>query len=590
MTCLKPRPLSILALSLTLAAGLAAETPAPIFIEAAPSMGFDFVHFNGMSGEMYFPEMTGPGAAMFDYDNDGDLDLYLVQGAMMGPGKTLADALIPPRHPAPFSDRLYRNDIGEDGDPRLRFTDVTDSAGLPTDDYGMGVATGDYDNDGWVDLYVTNFGPNRLLRNNGDGTFDDRTETAGAQDTRWSVSASFFDYDRDGHLDLFIADYVDFSYAVHKICPRPTGQRDYCGPLAYDPEPDRLLRNQGDGTFEDVTLRAGMREGFGGALGVVTADFDRDGFMDIYVANDMTPNQQWMNNGDGTFRDDAILAGSGVNREGMSEASMGVTAADFDGDGDEDLFMAHLLGETNTLYINDGTGLFSDRTAELGLGSPSWNFTSFGTRWFDYDNDGLLDLLIVNGEVKALEEQLNRRDPYPLKQPNQLFHNTGSGYKEVTARAGEVFELSEVSRGAAFGDVDNDGDTDVLVVNNASPSRLLLNQVGQDRPWLGLRLVDAAGRDALGAWVRLDRIGAPPLWRRARSDSSFASASDPRVLFGLAGGTEIAAVVVEWPSGRAETFPAPPVGRYSELREGTGVETTGRDDSGRERAGAVEDS
>jgi len=560
----------ILALGLALPPLVSAAPPEALFLEAEPSVGFDFAHFNGMSGEMYFPEMTGTGAALFDYDNDGDLDIFMVQGAMMGPGKSVEDATIPPRHSPPFSDRLYRNDLGEDGDPRLRFTDVTAAAELPADDYGMGVATGDFDNDGWVDLYITNFGPNRLLRNLGDGTFEDATEAAGAGDTRWSVSASFFDYDRDGHLDLFIGDYVDFSYAVHKICPRRTGLRDYCGPLAYDAEPDRLLRNRGDGTFEDVTQRAGLRGGFGGALGVVIADLDLNGFPDIYVTNDLTPNQQWMNNGDGTFRDDGMLAGSSVNREGMSEASMGVTAGDFDNDGDEDLFMAHLLGETNTLYINDGTGLFSDRTAELGLATPSWNFTSFGTRWFDYDNDGLLDLLVVNGEVRSIEEQLNTGDPLPLKQPNQLFRNTGKGFADVTAIAGPVFELSEVSRGAAFGDLDNDGDTDVLVVNNGSPARLLINQVGQGLAWVGLRLLDAQGRDALGAWVRLDRKAAAPLWRRAQSDSSFASASDPRVLFGLAGGQDLESVLVHWPSGKRERFEAPGLGRYSEIQEGTG--------------------
>lgn len=564
------------ALLLNLSAVVAtAQPPAPIFSEQGAQAGIDFVHFNGMSGEMYYPEMTGPGAALFDFDNDGDLDLYLVQGAMMGPDKTIADAIFPPQHPAPFSDRLYRNDLGDDGTPgassgTLSFTDVTADANLPTGDYGMGVTTGDFDNDGWVDLYVTNFGPNRLLRNRGDGSFEDVTAAAGTDDRRWSVSASFVDYDADGWLDLFVANYVNFSYAVHKICPRPTGARDYCGPLAYDPLPDRLFRNLGDGTFEDTTLRAGMRQGFGGALGVATADFDLDGRIDIYVANDLTPNQLWLNNGDGTFRDEAMLTGTAVNREGQSEASMGVTAADFDGDGDEDLFMAHLLGETNTLFVNDGRGNFSDRTSEFGLATPSWNFTSFGTRWFDYDNDGRLDLLVVNGDVKAIEEQVDRHEPYPLKQPNQLFHNTGASFEEVTAGAGAVFALSEVSRGAAFGDLDNDGDTDVVIVNNSGRLRLLVNELGQEEAWLGVRAINRRGTDAIGAWIRLDRKGTSPLWRRARTDASFASASDPRLHFGLAGGSDIESIEVLWISGLRETFAPPALGRYTELREGTG--------------------
>jgi hypothetical protein len=538
---------------------------AAIFVDQAASSGLDFVH-------------TGSGAALIDYDNDGDLDVYLVQGDMMGRGKTLDDALFEPQHPLPLTDRLYRNDTepGEDGSPVIRFTDVTAAAGLDSTHYGMGAATGDFDNDGWVDIYVANFGPNQLLRNRGDGTFEDVTTTSGVGDTRWSVAASFFDYDGDGWLDLFAANYVDFTYSLHKVCTRAAGAIDYCGPRAYDGQPDRLFRNRGDGTFEDVSVTAGVNAAYGGGLGTVVADFDQDGLPDIYVANDLSANQLWINQGDGTFIDDSLFSGSAVNRHGQPEASMGLAAEDFDNDGDIDLFMAHLLAETNTLFVNQGKGLFQDKTLEHGLATPSWNFTSFGTGWFDYDNDSLLDLLVVNGDVKAVEELIQARDPYPLHQTNQLFHAIGDGnYEEVTAEAGAVFELSEVSRGAAFGDIDNDGDTDVVVVNNAGPVRLLVNQTPNPGHWVGLRLIGKeTPRDMIGARVELQRTGLPTLEKRVHSDSSFASASDLRVHFGLGDSTAISAVVVTWPSGLKERFPGVESGRYQDLVEGSGEATS----------------
>jgi hypothetical protein len=548
----------------------AGAAPADIFVDVAAASGLDFVHFNGMSGELYYPEMVGGGAALVDYDDDGDLDVYLVQGTMMGPAKTIAEATFAPRHPEPLTDRLYRND-SEPG-AGLVFTDVTAQASLTASHYGMGVATGDYDNDGRVDLYVTNFGPNQLLRNNGDGTFADTTAAAGVGDTRWSVAASFFDYDADGWLDLFVANYVDFSYAVHKVCARRSGERDYCGPLAYEPQPDRLFRNRGDGTFEDVSVRAGISTSSGAGLGAVAADFNGDGRNDIYVANDQTENQLWLNQGDGRFVDDAVLAGCAVNRHGLPEASMGVAGEDFDDDGDVDIFLSHLTGETNTLYVNQGGGTFQDRTLEHGLATPSLPFTGFGTGWLDYDNDGRLDVLVVNGEVRGIEALLQARDPYPLHQRNQLFHNLGGGlYEEVSTRAGAVFELSEVSRGAAFGDLDNDGDTDVLVVNNAGPARLLLNQVGQAAGWIGLRLIGRdQPRDMIGARVALARRDLPTLQRRVHSDASYASASDLRVHFGLGDRADVEAIEIVWPSGLIETFTDLPVGRYSDVREGTG--------------------
>ncbi len=578
----------------------AVSETAEVFVDRAGPSGLDFVQFNGMSGAYYMAEVTGSGGALVDLDNDGDLDVYLLQGTMLGAGKTTADAIFPPVYPAPLTDRLYRNDlvVSEDGTIDLRFTDVTEQAGLQASLYGMGVAAGDFDGDGWIDLYVTNFGANQLLRNSGprgsgprgsgprgsDGSwvsFTDVTDEAGVGDQRWSVPAAFFDYDRDGHLDLFVGNYIAADLVNRTICRDFTGALDYCGPGAFSPEPDRLFHNRGDGTFEDVTAAAGITSGFGGALGVVTADFNGDSRPDIYVANDARPNNLWLNRGDGSFEDEALLAGCSVNAGGKAEASMGVDAGDFDGDGDLDLFMAHLTSETNTLFLNDGQGVFDDSTIDTGLGAASRLFTSFGTAWIDYDNDGWLDLITVSGAVKKIEELARRGDPFPVHQTNQLFRNLGTAsgiarFEEVTDQAGRVFELSEVSRGAVVGDVDNDGDVDVIVVNNSGPARLLINQVGDRRHWLGLRLLGAEGRrDMLGARVAVHRGGRPDLVRRVRTEGSFASASDPRVLFGLGESTVIDKVHVEWPDGSVEQWLDLPIDRYSTLRQGTGQPVAG---------------
>ena len=549
-------------------------TQRPLFTDQTEEAGLDFVHFNGMSGGHSLPEITGAGGALFDYDNDGDLDLYLVQGRMFEPGKSIAEALVPPKHEAPLTDRLYRNDltIEADGSRTLRFVDVTAAAGLQAYGYGMGVAAGDVNSDGWIDLYVTNLGANQMLRNNGDCTFTDVTAVTGTDDPRFSVSAAFFDYDRDGWLDLFVGNYVTIDFDSSRRCFTPAGAQDYCGPLAYDPQPNRLFRNRGDGTFEPVTVQAGMQGGPGSTLGVVTADFNSDGWLDIYVANDGMANRLWMNQQDGTFVDEALLSGTSVNGEGFPEASMGVDAGDYDNDGDEDLFLAHLTRESNTLYTNTGTGLFTDHSTTSRLGGASWNFTGFGTAFFDYDNDGWLDILVVNGAVKIIEALANRHDPYPLHQPNQLFRNRGDArFEEVTQQAGEAFAVSEVSRGAVFGDLDNDGDTDVVIVNNSGPARVLINEVGHTRHWLGLRLVDAQGRrDMLGAWVATYGPDQAVRWRRARTDGSYASSNDPRLLIGLGSAARVETLHVRWPGGHIEAWTNVTVDTYLRLQEGTG--------------------
>ena len=549
----------------------AAPGPGDWFVERAASAGLDFVHFNGMSGEFYAPEMMPAGVGLLDYDNDGDLDAYFVQGRMMGEGRSLADALFEPVGPRPPRGRLYRNDldIQADGARRLRFTDVTAESGIDARGHGMGVAAGDIDNDGRVDLYLTNLGPNRLYRNNGDGTFADVSAASGTADPGWGVSASFVDFDRDGWLDLYVGNYLQYAFDADPECTGLTGRRVHCGPRSFPPQRDRLYRNRGDGTFADVTATALGGHPPAPALGVATADFDDDGWIDIYVANDQADNQLWMNDGDGTFTDRARLSGTAVSADGRPEASMGVDAADFDNDGDEDLTMTHLPREGHNIYRNDGSGLFDDWSASSGYHAASFGYSGWGTAWVDIDNDGWLDIAVVNGAIEPVPAPPG--DPLPFAERNLLFRNAGGVRIEpITDRGGAAFGRLEVSRGAAFGDVDNDGDTDMLVSNLAGPARLLINAVGSRSHWLGLRLVGAGGRDMLGARVRIERPGEPPLWRRARSDGSYASANDPRVLVGLGGSAAPATVHVAWPGGARETWTGVAADGWTTLAEGTG--------------------
>ena len=541
------------------------------FVDRAAAAGLDFVHFNGMSGSFYQPEMMGPGAGLFDYDNDGDLDVYLAQGELLGSGTPL----VPLPEGQPPGDRLYRNDleVRPDGTRTLRFTDVTEESGVPAGGYGMGVAAGDYDNDGWVDLYLTRFGRNRMLRNRGDGTFADVSAATGADEPSWGVPASFFDFDRDGWLDLFVGNYLNYTLDTHTQCYNRAGPPDYCPPEVSPPAPSRLYRNRGDGAFADVTAAAGLAREFGPALGAAAADYDGDGRIDLFVANDQQENQLWINQGGGRFRNLALPRGVALGAAGDAKADMGVDAGDFDNDGDEDLFITELTGQGSTLYVNDGAGLFEDLSAAYGIRAASLPYTGFGAGWIDVDNDGWLDVVAVNGSVTQRLESLGPENPFPLDQRNQVFRNlAGERFEDVTGRAGAPFARSAVSRGAAFGDVDNDGDTDVLVANAAGRAELLINQVGQRRGWLGLRLVGAAApRDAVGARVAVTGSDGVTRRRRARADGSYASAHDPRVLIGLGDeAAEALAVRVTWPDGRTETWPAAPVGRYSILVQGEG--------------------
>jgi hypothetical protein len=543
------------------------------FVERAKETGLDFVHFNGMSGEVYYPEIMAPGVGLIDYDNDGDLDVYVVQGQMLGPGKTLKDAVYPPR--GELRDRLFRNDLtlAGDGTPTLRFVDVTVQSGVDVRSYGMGVATGDFDNDGWTDIYRTGLDRAVMLRNLGNGTFTDVTGKSGTgNEGRWSVPAAFVDYDRDGFLDLFVGNYLIYSIAADIDCLSVSGQRDYCPPNSYRAQPSRLYRNRGNGTFEDVTAGALTGGAYGPALGVSTADFDGDGWIDIYVGNDGQANQLWINQRNGTFKETAFVAGAAVSGGGNAEASMGIDAGDFDNDGDEDIFITNWMAQMNVIYVNQGGGAFEDRRGATGLGPPSLAKTGFGAAWFDYDNDSWLDLLAVNGSVAIIEAQARARDPFPLRMPNQLYRNLGNGrFEDVSARAGKALALPEVHRGAAFGDLDNDGDTDVVIGNAAGPLHLLINEIGNRNHWVGLRLTGAAGkREMLGARVAIIRRDGPTLWRRVRSDGSYASANDPRVLVGLGSATDRPRIRVQWPDGTMEEWGDVPIDQYTTLVQGTG--------------------
>ena len=534
----------------------------PAFEEIGASVGLHFRWQSGHTDRFYLPEIIGGGAALFDMDGDGDLDAYLVQG-----GSVRGTNERPPN-------RLYRN-VGTPGRPR--FEDVTDGSGSGDRGYGMGVACGDYDNDGDVDLYVTNVGPNVLLRNDGTGRFTDVTDRAGVGHRGWGTSAVFLDYDADGDLDLYVCNYLEWSPATEQVCFNDLGNADYCLPQRYDaPAPDVLYRNDGDGTFTDVTEAAGLTAFFGPGLGVVAGDFTGDGRIDIFVANDGMRDQLWANRGDGRFADIAPAAGCGFDREGTPKAGMGVTAADVDDDGDLDLLVVNLGGQTDSFFVNEG-GTFTDATVPAGLGTASRGFTRFGTAWVDVDNDGRLDLYQAQGRVMR-EAELFSRDPYA--EPNLLLRGSSGPRFEVVQR-GAV--LVATSRAAAFGDIDNDGGVDVLVVNRDERVHLLRNVTPRRGHWLSLRVLEARGRDALGATVSLT-AGNRRITRDVRAAYSYLASNDPRVHVGLGGLDHVEDVRVRWVDGTTEAFGALGADRIITLRRGQGVEILSTDRAGRTAA------
>jgi hypothetical protein len=517
------------------------------FRDIAPETGLLFRHVNGATGQFYMPEIMGSGVALFDYDGDGDPDIFLVQSGSFD------------NMSAGSGNRLFRNELIPTG--RLKFVDVTDQAGLHSSAYGMGAAVGDVNNDGRPDLLVTNFGANTLYVNLGEGRF--RDVTAESPSVRkadyWSSSASFFDYDRDGWQDLIVLTYVDFSLRANKKCSAPTGEPDYCTPVAYHAVAATLFHNE-HGRFVDVTAKAGLDKARGPGLGVVAVDVDKDGWPDLFVANDTTANHLWMNQRNGTFVEAALERGVAYSEDGQPKAGMGVAAGDYDNDGDDDLLVLNLNREGASLFRNDGKGFFTDVSPVTRIHSLSLSYTGFGVDWVDFDNDGCLDLFFAHGAVTIREEQRGQASPYIEK--NLLLRNACGAspvFENVTAQAGDVMQLVEVSRGAAFGDIDNDGRVDIVLTNNNGPVRLLHNET---RPggWLS---VDVG---TLGARVGVLRSGQPALWRRSHTDSSYLSAGDPRVHFGLGASTKIEKLIVEWPDGTRQEEPAPAPNRQIRIR------------------------
>ena len=520
--------------------------------------GLDFVHETGATGALLFPEIMASGAALFDYDNDGDLDIYLTNGARAFD-----------RSRADLTNKLYRQ--APDG----RFSDVTAESGLGDIGYGMGVAIGDIDNDGDADVYCTNYGPDRLYRNRGDGTFEDATASAGIQVDGWGGSAVFFDYDRDGFLDLFVTRYVQGDPA--KFCFDSAGRRDYCGPKSFVPAHDILLHNNGDGTFSDVTDQAGISALEANGLGVISEDFNLDGWPDLYVANDATPNHLWVNQKDGTFRDDALMLGVAYNMHGQPEAGMGVLAADFDNDLDFDLFMTHLQNESNTLYLNLGWDRgFDDASTSKGLASSSVPYTGFGTVALDVELDGDLDLFVANGRVvvsKSLGGAQLQSSWHMLAEPNLFYLNRGDGSFALSgAETASLCEPLEIGRGLAVGDIDRDGDLDILLSNLQGPARLYRNEAPRQGHWITVRAIDPRlKRDAIGAVVTVSAGGRKQM-RSISRGYSYLSSSEPRAHFGLGRTEQIDYIDVRWPDGLLERFTVQKADRAVTLLRGTGKE------------------
>ncbi len=541
--------------------------PIAYFIDEAAKAGLTARNvFGGVNTKKYIIETTGTGVAIFDYDNDGWPDIFLVNGTTLD--QAHSSAVAPTNH-------LYRNN--HDG----TFTDVTEKAGLLHSGWGQGVCVGDYDNDGFEDLYVTYYGKNILYRNNGDGTFTDVSEKAGVAGTgkTWGSGCAFVDYDRDGKLDLLVATYVDFDIAS---APKPGERTDclwkgvpvMCGPRGLPWKSNMLYHNRGDGTFEDVTKKAHIDKTNGHyGLSVSTLDFDDDGWPDIYVACDSTSSILYRNNHDGTFTDVAVLAGAAFNEDGMEQAGMGTTVGDFDGDGRPDIFKTNFSDDTSTLYRNNGDGTFNDATFAAGLGLHT-QYLGWGTMFFDFDNDGWPDLLLANGHVYPEVDQAHLGSDY--QEPRILYHNKGNAtFEDISATSGPGITTANSSRGLAVGDLWNDGRISAVVSNMNAPVSLLVNQVHNDNHWIAVQTRGVkSNRDGIGAKIRV-KAGNRILVNEVRSGSSYLSSSDRRVHFGLGPVTKIDWIEIRWPSGLKELSENPSVDRILTLTEGHGKPAPG---------------
>jgi hypothetical protein len=507
-----------------------------------------------MQGDYFMIEIMGSGVGVLDYDNDGDLDIYLVQSGQL-PGSGINT----------YSDKLYRNDTKQKDKPI--FTDVTKQAKIKATGYGMGVATGDLNNDGFVDIYVINFGKNQILLNQGDGTFKTVQDDVAIRDDKWSVSASIVDENGDGFLDIFVVNYVDYRVSkTTKQCQAFDSSPDYCTPQAFNYQSDNLFVNNKNGTFSSITSKSGILTQKSPGLGIVSADFNNDLKPDFYVTNDGMENHLWLNKGNDEFLQYALESGVAVNMNGEPEASMGVDAADFDNDGDVDLFMTHLDKQTNTLYVNNGKGWFMDSTVVMKLASSSFSSTGFGTLWFDYDNDGLLDIFSANGAVVKIKEQMNNKQTFPFKQKNQLWKNMGQGkYLEVSSQQDASFLRKSTSRGAAFADFDNDGDIDIVVSNNNDIPQLLINESTSSNNWIGIEARNPkTKRIEVGAKITVNKPNGQ-LSKRVKSDGSYASSQDPRVIFGLGKSSSKVDVKIQWLDGSVSSYKQLAINKYHKL-------------------------
>ena len=532
--------------------------PIPVtYVDVAAAAGINFQHDNAASAEKYLIETMGSGCGWIDYDRNGLMDLYLVNGA--------ATRLYTPKHR--LQSALYRNN----GDGT--FTDVTAKSGVGAEGlFGMGIAVGDYDNDGFPDLFVLGYGRCILYHNNGDGTFTDVTAKAGVENSgRWGSSAAWFDYDNDGRLDLVIANYVDWAPDNNFWCgDHGPGLRSYCHPDNYHGQAPTLYHNNCDGTFTDVSLRSGVGAKPGNGLGVVTFDYDDDGWQDIFIANDSMPNFLFHNNRDGTFREVGYTAGVAVSMDGTSEAGMGVDAADASGKGRMDLMVTHLDSQLARFYQNMSEGVFDDATLRSKISYATFHMSGFGTRFMDYDNDGWRDVFMADGHI--LDNIERYRTEVRYAEPKLMFRNTGRGiFENVSGRLGADFQLPRVSRGAAIGDYDNDGDLDILVNNNGGAPQLLRNDGGNANHWLEIFLIGTkSNRDGVGARVKLT-AGDLTLYEQRKGGMSYQSAQDPRLHFGLGARASVDALEIIWPSGAVTKLAGIKSDQILAVKEGEGI-------------------
>jgi hypothetical protein len=532
-----------------------AAASSPVSFEEVPASrsGITWVHDNAMSPTRYLPETCGSGGAFIDFDNDGWMDLYLVNSGA-------CDFFTPAK---PLRNALYKNN--RDG----TFTDVTEKAGVAGGTFGMGVAVGDYDNDGYPDLFVTAYGKCLLYHNNGNGTFTDVTAKAGLEAPGWTTSAAWFDYDGDGRLDLFVCSFVEFSLKANVFCgDNKLGKRYYCIPRVFKPTPSLLFHNNGDGTFTEVGRGTDIHRALGKAFGVVATDVNDDGLMDLFVANDTVQNFLFMNRGGGKWDEVGLAAEVAYSANGQPRSGMGVDAADFDGDGKQDLFVANIDQEMFSLYKNGGNESFTDVAHANGIAQATRLLSGWGLKFFDYDNDGQLDLLLANGHPDDMIEHYSTHVKY--KEPLLLFKNEGGQLRDVSAGAGPAFARTHSARGLAIGDIDNDGRRDVLIVNNGDAPLLLRNRSGEANHWIGLTLQGTScNRDAIGARITWS-AGGVKRSRLKTSGGSYLSSHDPREVLGLGTATKVEWIEIAWPrpSGRVQRLTDVPVDRYIRVIEG----------------------